>query len=407
MLIEFAITNYLSIRETAVLDLRAEKKMTAIEHIENIIPIKQGHLIRVATLYGANAAGKSNFLCALNELKNMVLNSHLYKLDEPIPAYRPFKLDANSKVQPTVFKIQFIAKNQNAYIYEVRFEVAQILQETLYVYPKGKETHRKTLLYTRYAGQSIEFGDSYRGKRDFFLNPNQLLLSKAGIEAIPMLSDAYRFFSKSILFLSQGNPQEPLDRALLEHVEQMISSSKEPKRSQALLSVIQAADTGIAAIYADRGIKTVHKILNQNQLEEEVIFNLSEESSGTQKLVVLTALILPTLAQGDLLIVDELNKDLHPLLTRMLIELFQQDSTNANAAQMICATHDATLLDKKLFRRDQIYLVNKSNAGMSTLGRLSDFKGISKLIPLDKWYLEGLFKGTPAINKYQIKTETQ
>jgi AAA15 family ATPase/GTPase len=142
-------------------------------------------------------------------------------------------------------------------------------------------------------------------------------------------------------------------------------------------------------------------------LEEEVIFNLSEESSGTQKLIVLTALILPTLAQGDLLIVDELNKDLHPLLTRMLIELFQQDSTNANAAQMICATHDATLLDKKLFRRDQIYLVNKSNAGMSTLGRLSDFKGISKLIPLDKWYLEGLFKGTPAINKYQIKTETQ
>ena len=79
MLIEFAITNYLSIRDTTLLDLRAEKKIASAEHIENVIPIKQGHLIRVATLYGANAAGKSNFLRALNELKYMVINSHLYK----------------------------------------------------------------------------------------------------------------------------------------------------------------------------------------------------------------------------------------------------------------------------------------------------------------------------------------
>jgi uncharacterized protein len=90
MLIEFAITNFLSIKERQVLNLRADNRIDKTEHSEHLSSIKNGHLLKTGIIYGANAAGKSNFLLALNAFKSMVTDSHTYKLDNAIPTYRPF-----------------------------------------------------------------------------------------------------------------------------------------------------------------------------------------------------------------------------------------------------------------------------------------------------------------------------
>jgi uncharacterized protein len=94
---------------------------------------------------------------------------------------------------------------------------------------------------------------------------------------------------------------------------------------------------------------------------------------------------------------------LHPLLTRMIIGLFHNPEFNQKNAQLILSTHDVSLIDLTLFRRDQIMLVDKDVSGKSSVKRLSDFTGISRVKPLDKWYLAGMFNAVPAINDYQIE----
>jgi AAA15 family ATPase/GTPase len=213
------------------------------------------------------------------------------------------------------------------------------------------------------------------------------------------LSDAYRFFSKRLFWI----PQHPeMDEWVLHQLETNFLKKEASFIKNGLISLIKATDTGISDMYEEKGIKTVHKVFDQNQVVGTAIFNLSEESEGTQKLLSVATSIFIALHEGDIIIIDELNKDLHPLLTRMLIQLFQQNITNPNNAQLICSTHDVSLIDQDLFRRDQIYIVDKTIAGASTIGRISDFKGVSKVVPLAKWYMKGLFKGTPAINEYEI-----
>lgn len=371
-----------------------------IEHPEHLMAIKNGYLLRTGVLYGANAAGKSNFLRALARLRLFVIESSSYKLDDSIMVYQPYKLDANYQNQPTIFEIDFIAKDKKRYVYEVHFNEAQVLKEILYFYANDKEVQRKALLYARYAGKNITFGDYYRGKREFFLNDNQLLLSKAGIEAIPILSEAYRFISKSLHYVpAQSNF---FDEAALKYVEQFFAKEAHLPYKTAILSIIKAADTGISDIYFKKRIRTVHKVFDKTVQVDESIFDLEEESEGTQKLLSLAAMMVDNLYKGGVLIIDELNKHLHPLLTRMLIQLFHQDMTNPNNAQLLFSTHDVSLIDRNLFRRDQIYMIDKTLTGASRIGRLSDFKDISKVIPLDKWYMRGLFRGTPAINDYEI-----
>jgi len=192
--------------------------------------------------------------------------------------------------------------------------------------------------------------------------------------------------------------------------------------------MMKAADTGISSIFVQeygedklrfpedipeeerqklvskfrRRIKTVHPIVENGVEVGEEIFDLSEESLGTMKFLGTAGYVVDALYDGSVVIVDELDKNLHPLLTRLIINLFQSRETNPNNAQLIFTTHDVTLMDKDLFRRDQIFLVDKTIEGYSEIGRLSDITGISKVKTWQKWYLSGMFKGIPGINEYQI-----
>ena len=108
------------------------------------------------------------------------------------------------------------------------------------------------------------------------------------------------------------------------------------------------------------------------------------------------------LEEGDIILVDELDKSLHPLLTKTLIALFNNNKTNPNNAQLIFASHDASLLNSKIFRRDQIWFVEKDVFGASKYYSLADLKGVRKNIPFEKYYLQGAFGGIPIINDFEL-----
>ncbi len=428
MIIELAISNFRSIRDRQIMTLQADGNVGKKTLSDNLIkPLEKSHgglLLNTLIIYGANASGKSNFLRGLHSLEYLVTNSKDFKLDRPISVYEPFKLDKTSRHAPTLLEIEFVANDQIRYRYEVQFDRFKIVKETLFCYPKDRHTVRKALLFSRNEQCILEFGDHYRGKRDFSINPNQLILSQAGV-VHPSIVEAYRFFSTYLFYASAQSSL--FDEALLKVAEKYLLM-EDTVFKKAIISLIEAADTGISDIFIQKlgdeklrlpddmpenekqkilnqyrnRIKTIHPIYDKGELISEEVFDLNEESTGTIKLLGLAGIIVEALQNGATIIVDELDKNLHPLLSRMLIQLFQNPKMNPHHAQLIFSTHDISLIDIDLFRRDQIYLIDKNTEGSSLVFRLSDFTGISKVIPLQKWYMNGLFKGVPAINSAQI-----
>ena len=194
MIEEFSFGNFWSFKEMQTLNMTSAKIKSShpILDTENIIPIEKDlSLLKSKAIYGANASGKSNFLRALHALEFMVMNSESFKLDKAIPTYDPFLLDRTSAEKSTIFEIEFIAKDKKRYCYKITFDKNAVLNEELNVYELNKKTSRSSSVFKR-TGDNITIG---KEEKDFGLNPNQLLLSKAGTSKMPTLQEAYRFFS--------------------------------------------------------------------------------------------------------------------------------------------------------------------------------------------------------------------
>jgi predicted ATPase len=145
-------------------------------------------------------------------------------------------------------------------------------------------------------------------------------------------------------------------------------------------------------------LKTTHrKVDGANKDVGGVVFDLDEnESAGTQKLVKLTGPLLDALETGKILIVDELDARMHPLLTRLIVSLFNSPANRSNA-QLIFASHDTTLLTPKLFRRDQVWFTEKDQYGATDLYSLVELKGVRKEAAFGKEYIQGKYGAIPFI----------
>ena len=143
MIIEFAVTNFRSIKDRQVMDFRTDGQIGNKQMVDNIaLPKDRSHgngLVKAMAIYGANASGKSNFLKAIYALEFMVVNSDSFKLDKPIQTYEPFKLDKSCLNAPTIFEIEFIAKDKKRYHYEIHFNKTTVLKEKLDVYELDKK----------------------------------------------------------------------------------------------------------------------------------------------------------------------------------------------------------------------------------------------------------------------------
>lgn len=431
MLIEFSVSNFKSIKENKHLKLASVKKFSSKELEDNITVTDDFYnvsTVKSAVLFGGNASGKSNMLKAIEALSYLVERSMDFKLDGKISAYKPFKLSPKSNTKPTTFSINFIAKNNIRYFYFIEFNGNKFLKEELYFYPQTKKP-RKTLIFKRVLGKEIEFGTYYEGTKKIEIYDNQLILSQAGVRPIKSLIAPFRFFSK-YLFCSTIHDTR-YDDAIIQSFTKLMSEQSSTFKSN-LNKLVRAADTGILEVrtkeHGDEAfqfpedmpqevkeelikkfrhrIKTVHSIYDNGDENKKVIgeelFDIAEESTGTIKLLVVGGLILDALEDGSTIIIDELDKSLHPLISQMLIQLFNSPEKNPNNAQLIFATHDISLINRDIFRLDQIYFAEKDFKGISNYYRLSDYTNLSKVAPLSKWYLLGRFGGTPMIDEYEL-----
>lgn len=413
MLIDFRVRNFRSFREEAVLNLAASAD-TALEktHTRSTGMEKVKRVLNTVVLYGANASGKSNLLRALQFMQAMVMTSNQIQPDQEHSGLAPFLLRPDAKDQPTLFEATFLIGGRR---FQYGFEMTQrqILEEWLLVYEKAKPQVWFNRVYDpKKRKYAFTFSDYFTGPKKLWEQATRkevLFLTTAVQLNSELLRPLYQKFSDDLAVFPSG-PDVGF--------EFTTGFAQDPANKNRVVSLIAAADTGISSFSLETrkarqfslslpaGTPEVRDAELQipkfghkadGQLYE---FEHSEESAGTQILFSLAGPVLDILQKGRLLVVDELDRSLHPLLVHKIVQMFNDPELNAKGAQLIFSTHDVSLLDGNKLRRDQIWFTEKDTEQVSHLFPLLDFSP-RKGEALEKGYLGGRYGGIPILGEVE------
>ncbi|WP_426939662.1 AAA family ATPase [Campylobacter coli] len=415
MLIEFRVENFLSIQDEQVLSMVASSDNTFLtSHTNNDKKLK---LLKSSVLYGANASGKSNIIKALAIMKKIVISSANGQRGDKLPI-TPFLL-GNEDDKPTKFEIIFI-QNDTKYQYGFILNSEKILEEWLLIFGESNRAQKwfERIYNEKEEKYNYSFGTKFLGSKQLWAEntrDNALFLSVAIQLNNEQLKPVFDFFLKYIRVTctdSWNDGQEVtidilrqdkqkiisyLKRADLD-IEDIVVEETELNKTnlmqenipQEIKQMIQA-DLEKGAKLTQTNIHTIHT----NQQGELVTFDMeTSESQGTRKFFGLIGPWIEALEQGYTIVVDELNTHLHPLMTKFLVNLFHNENLNKSNAQLIFTTHDTSILNQDVFRRDQIWFCEKQNKA-TKLYPLSDFKVRKDKTNLENDYLLGRFGALP------------
>jgi AAA15 family ATPase/GTPase len=414
MLIEFTVGNFKSFRDKTTFSMIAANLTSEDPDLdtENVIPISKNlSLLKSAAVYGANASGKSNLGIALRFMRDLVHSSAREAIMPVETGLEPFLLDQESHTRPSFFEMVFLlAGRQYRYGFEV--DKTQVVSEWLFHVPKTKEVS----LFTRERQEiSIRTGFKEGKGLESKTRKDALFLSVTALFNGTTTQQIQAWFDD---FAIETGLQDDHFR------EFTIDCLRDPKQREVILNFIRKLDLGIEEVIVPEPLSaeilpkhwsddtkdrfladmpqeiyvrhfmaaSVGAITDPNNY---VLLDLDkQESQGTRKLVSMAGPLWSILRYGHVLFVDELDARLHPLMTRRIIELFHSPLTNPNGAQLIFATHDTNLLDKTLFRRDQIWFAEKDRQGATHLASLAEYK-VRSDAAFEKQYLEGRYGAIP------------
>ena len=386
MLLQFSITNHRSIKETAIISMKAAADKTMKEVL--ISPDGKKELVPVMAIYGANAAGKSNVIHALLLMREMVCGSYAKPLKGAELPYEPFAF-VDGQTEPTTFEIIYYYESIK-YAYGFSFDKDRIISEYLYHWPNGREA----LVFSREKDE-YEFRESIQEQLTLAgrTSENRLYLTSSNEWNCAQTEKAYLWFQKNLRgLIATGVSNESTIDAI----------RKGGDGKQRILKEMMLADLGICNVklYGTKEkpiISTVHQLTDDSGEKKQYTLLLGQESVGTQRFFSRIGLWMDALNSGAVLVVDEIEASMHPLLTRHLIEMIQDQTTNQNHAQLIFTTHDTGLLDLKLLRRDQIWFAEKDEKTMQT-----DIYALTEFSPrkeenIARGYLQGRYGAIPFI----------
>ncbi len=408
MLIEFKVGNCLSFKDIVTFSMVAasikEHKHTHVFNAKNF------QLLKNAVVYGANASGKTNLIKAISFMRSFVINSSKESQAEEKINISRFKLSSETDEKPSFFEITFIHQDTR-YRYGFEADNEKVLSEWLF-HTKTRESK----LFTR-EGNHFELSRLFKkeGKGlEFKTRDNALFLSVAAQWNGKLSLEILKWFTHHLLVipaLINGNGIT------------MDFMAEDNQLKDKVLEFLKVADLGIDEIKIEKtkmpvddltmtnlrrkpgilkkqhiDIKTFHKKFDDNgkivSIEE---FKMDEdESEGTKKLFSLIGLVVDTINNGKVLIVDELDTQLHPLITTYIINMFNSTDKNPNNSQLIFNTHDTNFLSNRLFRRDQIWFTEKNSKGATDLYSLVEYNfQVRKDESYGKNYIIGKYGAIP------------
>jgi len=425
MLVEFRVGNYRSFREEQTLSLVASKDT---ELNDNYVDQGKLRLLKAVGIYGPNASGKSNLIRALSTMQQIITKQagHGEKL-----SVTPFKLDDKYNKKPSSFEVTFYHKDVR-YQYGFTATTERICDEWLYAYPKGRSRDIAQTWFERKFDKKTgktdwNFGSYLKGEKEKLKDRaiNNVLLLSAGAQwNNKQLTNVYEWFSEKIRII------QPSERTPAITFEMLTGAEKDEEWKEISYAYInemmRRADFGIHGINIrkeeidieefefppDMPEEIRDKILKNLAIRVEFIhqaeptgknihFSHLEESDGTRRFFELAGPWLLAILEGMTLLVDEIEASLHPHLVQQLIKFIQNTEVSKSGAQLVFATHDTTLLDPELFRRDQIWFTEKDEHSSTRLSPLSDYKP-RKGEAMQKGYLAGRYGAIPIIEAFEL-----
>ncbi|OZH51795.1 abortive infection protein [Hydrocoleum sp. CS-953] len=418
MLIEFSVGNYLSFKETVTLSMVATNVIAKNKSVDenNVFDVDEElSLLKSVAVYGANASGKSNLIQAMNFMRWFVLNSSKEtQLGDAINV-EEFKLSTETEREPSFFEIVFILEEK---LYRYGFEVDEkkVVSEWLFYVPKVRESKlferdENGIKMTKVFKEGELISDKTRNNA-LFLSVNAQFNGKISTNIFRWFMDLNIISGLHSDFYQQVTVEYLQDSEYENEIIQLIRKwdlgidniKIVPKN--VLLEELQELP-GFTEEFRKRmleagvqinqiQIKTLHKKYDyEGEMVSQVVFDFQEnESEGTKKLFAFAVPILDSLRYGDILIIDELDARLHPIITRAIIELFNSNQTNPENAQLIFTTHDTNLLSNKIFRRDQIWFTEKNRQGATDLYSLVEYK-VRNDASFESDYIKGRYGAIP------------
>jgi AAA15 family ATPase/GTPase len=387
-------------------------------------------LLKSAGIYGANASGKSNLIKAIDIMQDLVEDSAGFEPNSELPV-TPFLLNDKSENEPSIFEVAFF-HSEIRYQYGFAATRKRFQKEWLIAYPKG-------VGQTWYERTFNEKKGDYDWKYSTFLKGDKIKLAEKTRENALFLSvgaqwnneqltNVYKWFKDNLRIAPSKENFRPVTAKMLLDVETEKGLRKILYDS--VTESMQEADMGISGVkvikqevdkdkmkFPDGMPREIQEIILEDlskpkvemvhrniETGKDVYLPLKEESDGTQRFFQLLGQFFETVTLGYTVFIDELEAHLHPLLTREIIKFIQNTEYNRKGAQLIFATHDVTLLDPELFRRDQIWFTEKDKSGSTQLYSMSDYKERRprKGEAMQKGYLAGRYGAIPILEAFKI-----
>ncbi len=426
MLVKFALENWMSFRDRVELSMVATSERQHGNRVPRIRKYRT-RILPIAALYGGNASGKSNFFHALNFAQKLVVRGT--ETDGLIPV-EPFRLDAKGEERPSRFYFELLIDET---IYEFSFAVTrkEVVEEKLVAIG----TARETVLYDRCDGK-IRFDAAlrndeflqfaFRGTRD-----NQLFLTNSVSQKVDRFRPVYDWFRDNLKLVGpdswfslveqlvdSGHPLHSvmseklseLDTGIARLTEEEVPMDKIPlpKSERTDLDELKEGETVTFRLANERfvvgrkaGALIGKKLVTLHSKADgtEVKFNLDQESDGTQRVIdLLPAFFYLSVKNAkSVFVVDEVDRSLHTLLIRRLLEAYLASCCTETRSQLLLTTHDVLLMDQELLRRDEMWVAERDPSGASKLFSFSNYKDVRYDKDIRKSYLQGRLGGIPRI----------
>lgn len=423
MLFNFTIGNFRSFADRKTLSM---EPASISDFSQNVVQKSQYKFLSSAVIYGANASGKSNLLRGMGVMRRIVVESFDKRSVSEIP-YDPFLLSTDNSNEPTFYEVIFFTENVK---YRYGFEADKNTIKSEWLFETKSKTEKPLFLRVpdgiEVMPRFIEGKDLEEKTRDNALFLNVVDQFNGRIASIIMkwfkkfniISGLTHDNCRAVTFAMLDSPK--LNDILTDYFSQIdlgfdkIKIEKKEFNSEELPADLpeEMFKQLITDLEGETmiNLRTIHKVFDKNQVYvKEVEFDTRrQESSGTNKIIDLSGPIFDTLKDGGILVIDELDAKLHPLLTLSIVRLFQNQDINKGGAQLVFATHDTNILSICNLRRDQIYFVEKDKFGASELYSLVEYNKEGKIRKdrsFEKDYINGRYGAIPYFGNFNTLLE--
>lgn len=397
MILEFCVTNYMSIKDDLKLSFIATSLKESTVEPNDLFPVGDTgiSLVRSAVIYGANASGKSNVLKAFDFFKRFIISSFKDSQAGEAIEVENFRLNATTAIEPTTMEATF---TDGDFIYRYGFEVDNKAVRVEWLYKRASKKRAKEMEVFYRDGNETTVHPKSQLLQELvtkkMVRDNALLLSTAAqFNETTAVNILHWLGDTNILFCSED---EELWKKAIKYLD-------DDELRRRITAFARYADLGIEDI-----TKTGNRIVSHHRQYDDdgrevnnISFSFtSNESEGTIKYFSLAYPIIDALDNGKRVIIDELDSKLHPLLVKRIVALFNDPKTNPNGAQLLFTAHDTFLLSAGLFRRDQVWFTQKDSFGATELYSLAEYK-VRSTSPFEKEYLLGRYGATPLIGEME------